>query len=885
MPAAYRPWRRGLALAADDGDDSIMTLVERESPLAALAGYAEQARTGAGRLVFVVGEAGVGKSALIEQFEREHSGARWFWGACDGLFTPRPLAPLFDLADQLGGDLLELCRTGADRDELFRNLLRQLTEPPAELTVVVIEDIHWADEATLDLLRFLGRRIRTKPVLLVATYRDEGLAQSDPLRRGLGELVIQGVSSRVELAPLSLDAVRALAEPSGSPADELYRLTGGNPFYVTEVLRTGTGEIPSTTRDLILSRAARLDADCRHALEVAALIGSRIDVELLETVSGLPVRIVDDLLASGLLIGDGTRVRFRHEIARLAVEQSVPAYRRVAVHARILAALLVAGCDDDARLAFHAEGAQDGPAVSRHAHRAAVRAAEVFSHSEAVAQYQRALRFGATLEPAAVARLYDDLFVELALVDRWTEAADVGERALELWRAVGDRLREGDANRRLAKALWRLCRGREAVAATEQARAILEPLGPSVELAWAYSMLAGERMSEGRIDDAIAMARQAQTIALALGAFDVQSNALNTEGYAVAVTGGDWLTPLHQALEVAIEHGCEEQAGRAFTNLYELHWSHLRFAAGQRYFVEGIAYSDLHDMGTYVRCLRGSHALVLMRTGDWPQAEAIGRDLLEHCEPLSINRIYPLLCLGTIGVRRGETKATVLLDELVVAADNVGAPEYVVVARLARAEAYWLEHNTELARREVELADDVAAGCDNGLRGAVAGWLRRVGSKRPARGEIVEPYRSEVAGDWRRAAELWTDLGCSYDAALVLLGADDETALRQALAAFDELGAAPAARVTRQKMRRLGIRSIPTGRRASTRAHPLGLTQREREVLELICDGFTNGEIAAELVLSTRTIDHHVSAILTKLGTPTRNAAAAHAVQLGLVAS
>jgi predicted ATPase len=195
MPAAYRPWRRGLALAADDGDDSIMTLLERESPLAALAGYAEQARTGAGRLVFVVGEAGVGKSALIEQFEREHSGARWFWGACDGLFTPRPLAPLFDLADQLGGDLLELCRTGADRDELFRTLLRQLTEPPAELTVVVIEDIHWADEATLDLLRFLGRRIRTKPVLLVATYRDEGLAQSDPLRRGLGELVIQGAAA------------------------------------------------------------------------------------------------------------------------------------------------------------------------------------------------------------------------------------------------------------------------------------------------------------------------------------------------------------------------------------------------------------------------------------------------------------------------------------------------------------------------------------------------------------------------------------------------------------------------------------------------------------------------------------------------------------------
>jgi DNA-binding CsgD family transcriptional regulator/tetratricopeptide (TPR) repeat protein len=878
------PAARTLVLAGSMDDTFAMTLLEREASLAALAGYADEARAGDGRLLLVAGEAGVGKSALVEQFARQCADARWFWGACDGLFTPRPLAPLFDLAAQLGGEVEELSRAGADREDLFRALLRQITKP-AVLTVVVVEDIHWADEATLDMVRFLARRVRNTSVLLIATYRDEGLALTDPLRRGLGELVTQGVSSRVELSPLSLEAVRTLAAPLGLPANELYELTGGNPFYVTEVLRTGTEQIPPTTRDVILSRVARLDADCRQALEAAALIGARVDVELFALVAALPDRLIDDLLVSGLLVTDGPRLRFRHEIARRTVEQSVPLYRRGAVHARILAALLATGCDDDARLAFHAEEADDAPAVLHHAPRAALRAAELYAHSEAAAQYQRALRFGSRLEPAQLATYYDRLFDELALVDRWPEAADAGEHARELWRAVGDPLREGDALRRLVKAQWRLCRGREASAAGEEALAILEPLGPTVELAWAYANAASERLNRLEPEDAIALTRRAQSIAESLGAFEVQSSALNTEGCATAIAGRDWVTPLERALEVALEHGCEEQAGRAYTNLHELYSSHARFAEGHRYYTEGIAYSDVHDMGTYARCLRGGYAVVLMRTGDWQQAEAIGRDLLDHCDPNSINRVNPLLCLGTIGVRRGAAGAVDLLDEFVAAAEGASAPEYIASARLARAEAYWLVGNVELARRQVELADDVASGCDNGLRGAVAAWLRRVGSERPARGEIIEPHRSEVAGDWSRAAELWNDLGCTYDAALAQLETADENALRQALATFEELGATATSRLTRQTMRALGIRSIPSGRRSTTRAHPLGLTQREREVLELICDCFTNAEIAAELVISIRTVDHHVSAILTKLGAPTRTDAAKHAVQLGLVAS
>jgi AAA ATPase domain len=256
---AFRPVSGRGALA-----DTAAPLLERESSLALLLEYAAQAAGGEGRLVLLGGEAGVGKSALVERLRRELPEARWSWGLCDGLFTPRPLGPLFDLADQFGGALLERCRAGAGREELFGALLTRVGGSGV-LDVVVVEDIHWADEATLDLLRYLSRRLRDAAVLLVATYRDDGLAAGDRFRVALGDLALQRCTRRVGLAPLSADAVRELAGGSGLSVPELYRLTGGNPFYVTEVLRAGMEQVPPSARDAVLARAARLSGAARGA--------------------------------------------------------------------------------------------------------------------------------------------------------------------------------------------------------------------------------------------------------------------------------------------------------------------------------------------------------------------------------------------------------------------------------------------------------------------------------------------------------------------------------------------------------------------------------------------------------------------------------------------
>ncbi len=863
-------------------DTVTVGLLEREAQLASLLGYAAEARHGDGRLVLVAGEAGVGKSALVEQAQRDLPGADWFWGACDGLFTPRPLGPLFDMASKLGGELLELCRADAPREELFRALLRQITEP-AELRVLVVEDAHWADEATVDLLRFLGRRLRDAPVLLIATYRDDGLSPDHPLRVALGDLATQRSTRRIGLAPLTERAVGLLAADSGLAAAALYRLTGGNPFYVTEVLASGMGAVPPSARDAVLARAAGLSGPARAVLDAAALTGARAELPLLESVTGCPPAAIDELIVSGLVSADGTALKFRHEIARLAVAEAVPAHRRVPLHARILAGLQADGCDDAAQLAFHAEAAGDGPAVLRYAQAAARRAAGLSSHREAAAQYERALRFAAGEDPATRAALYDAFASEAGLLDRWQDAADAREHALALWRRAGDPLREGATLRQLSPTMWRLCRGAEAAQAAEAAVALLEPLGPSPELGWAFVTLSGCRMEASQHEGAARLARQAQQVAESVGAPDVLSEALNTLGCALAGLGGEWRGPLEQSLHVALSHGLQAQAGRAFANLHSVYCGQLRFADAEPVFADGIRYCDEHDIGTYSSCLRGERTCALAMLGRWDEAAALCQQLLTGSVASPVNRISPLTTLGRLRARRGEPGAWDSLDEAMRSADGTAEPQHILFVRLARAEAHWLAGCPAEARREAELADDVCADSDDWERGAVAVWLRRTGSARPPRGQVAAPYQQEADGRHAAAARLWTGLGCRYEAALALLGAADEDSLRTALQTCTDLGATATARLTRQRMRDLGIRSIPAGPRAATREHPLGLTRREQEVLGLICAGHTNAEIAGQLFISAKTVDHHVSAVLAKLGAPDRNAAAAEAARLGLV--
>ena len=764
------------------------------------------------------------------------------------------------------------------RDELFSALLPAISAPADAsrqvLPVLVIEDLHWADEATIDLLRFLGRRVRSHPVLLLVTYRDDGLSVTGPLQLILGDLATQRPVRRISLPPLSPGAVAVLAGGSGLDPGELYRLTAGNSFFVSEALRAGTSEVPESARDAVLARAARLGGGARAVLDVAALTGARVEPALLEQVTGSAAEVIDEVLACGLLAEDGMALRFRHEIARLAVAATVPPHRRRDIHARILAALGGQERADDARMAFHAEAAGDSAAVARHATAAARRAAELGAHREAAAQFERALRFAGAAGPRTRAELYEGFAREASLLDRCQEAADARSRALAVWRELGDRLREGDTLRLLGSSLYALARGDEALALMQESVALLEPLGPTAELAGAYSWLATKWAAQGANEDAIDLARKAQAIAGPLGLTMLLSDALNTEGCASYAGGAQWAGLMRRSLDVALAGQHEREAARAYVNMHAGHTGERDWAAARACFAEGIAYCDDHDITSSSVYLRSEHACILERTGKWDEATALCQQLLadEGLPPLV--RLWPLSYLGVIWARQGEASAWECLEQAMADAAGAGERRAIVPVRLARVESLWLSGDAGNARAEAEAADDMADGLDEWDRGAVAVWLRRTGSGRPPRGVVAAPYQRELAGDWAGAARLWTGVGCPYEAGLALLGASEEASLREALRIVTNLGAKATMLLTRQKMRQLGIRSIPAGPRRATREHPHGLTSREQEVLRLIAGGLTNAEIAAKLFISPKTVDHHVSAVLAKLGVPTRGAAA-----------
>ncbi len=851
-------------------------LLERRAQLTALAEYANDACAGQGRLVFVAGEAGIGKTTMVEAFVGRTRGMRVAQGACDGLFTPRPLGPLYDVAAALGGPLLEACGHERHREQLFALLLEELRTRP---TILVLEDLHWADEATLDLLRYLGRRLKELPVLFVATYRDDGLSARDPLRVVVGELGTQRSTRRIDLGPLSRSAVDALAGEVAASGAELHRLTGGNPFFVSEVLRGGLGRIPPSARDAVLARVAALPGSAARVAEAAALLGGRVDLDLLAAVAGAADADLDELVASGLLVSEPSGLRFRHELTRMTIAQEIPAHRAVGVHAAALAALIERG-GDDARLAYHAEGSADAQAVQWFAPRAAERSAALGAHREAMAQLERALRFTDGLATKQVADLWTQLSVEAGLVDRWEHAATAIDQAVALWRQVGDPLRIGDALCQRAMAEWRLCQ-RQAPASAREAVAILEPLGRSPELAGALARLA---VFEEDLTSMLEVASRAEELAHELDLPEIVSNALNTKACALSARGESWEPVMLEALRVAQLTRSDAQAGRAYANYQVLLSTAHRWADLDALTAEGLAYCEEHDIATYGYCIRAAHGEAMLSRGRWDEAVALAQPLMD-LQASPVNVLGPLCVVGLARARRDQPDAMEALDEAVRLAEQTDDPEWRVTARVPRAEAKVLANDILAARADLEACLQARLTEAPELYEALLLWLRRVGLDPPdlPRRAVSVPVELALAGRWAESAAAWDAIEMPYDAAWALLDSGEVDLVREALDRFEHLGTTAASRLARQTLKRLGADSVPAGVRAATRAHPAGLTQREQEVLALVVDGLTDEQIAGRLVLSVRTVHHHVSSLLAKLGVSSRREAADEALRRGLV--
>ena len=802
-----------------------MDLLERQAPLAILEQALADARAGEGRLVLVSGEAGIGKTSLVEHFCTRQRGQRTLRGACEALFAPRPLGPFHDIAAQLGGRLAAALDGGAGRPVLLPLLLDEIRH--VGTAVVVVEDVHWADEATLDALKFLGRRIQSTSALLILTYRDDELDRRHPLRAVLGAVATGRAVRRIAVPALSIAAVRRLVGDAPLDPATVHGRTGGNPFFVTEVLAAG-GAVPEAVRDIVLARMARLDEAGRDLLETAAVVGARSAAGLLRAVLGPAARSAEACIGLGLLRSEGPYLAFRHELARQAVLAGVAPPRLAELHARVLAGLVATRESDAALLAHHADGAGDAEAVRRHAPAAAGQASAVGSHREAAAQYARALRYAGPDRAEERAGLLEGFAEACTVLDRQHEAAEARREAADLRGRLGDRLGEGANLAALAWPLVRAGRNAEADAASRHAIAVLEPLGPGRELAAALRMQAHLRMLDRDKAAAIAWGRRAIAMAEAIGDAQTVAAAHIVVGTAMLVADDPrGRAHLDRSLAISNAEGFDELVALAYLNLGSAYGEQYRFTEAERFLSAGAAYAAERDLDHVLHYVQAWLALTHLYQGRWSEAADAALAVIHGSEVAVVSRIMALVALGRVRARRGDPGLEVL-DEALALAEGTGTLQRLAPVRAARAEAAFLAGDPDRAAVEAEAAWDLAVAHRHPWHtGEFAFWRWPRGSNPP--NWVARPFLLQIRGAWREAAAAWDERGCPYERARALADGD-EAARREALAVFDRLGAKAAGDLLRRRMRSEGATRVPRGPIAATRDSALGLTPRQAEI-------------------------------------------------------
>jgi DNA-binding CsgD family transcriptional regulator/tetratricopeptide (TPR) repeat protein len=857
-------------------------IVEREQELAALLAADDEAKAGDGSVVLILGEAGIGKSSLVDRLGSALPAAtRVLVGYCDNLATPRVLGPLRDLVGSVGSTLAQALAS-ADQSRVI-DAIRVELDTPEHPTMLVVEDVHWADGATLDVLMFLVRRIASLPAVLVLTYRDDEVSRGHPLQQLLALAARTPRLRRLQPARLSVEAVRRLAAGTGMDTEQVFAVTSGNPFFVTEVLASrDVGAVPHTVAEAMRTKLGDLDKESRDSVEQLAVVPSAVERWLVEAV--VPGGLASLAMAErrGVLTVSQTRVAFPHELARRAIVDSMAAARRVACNEAVLAALLDRQDGVDLpRIIHHAAEAGVDDVIVRYGPMAAREAAAARSHREAVAHYRMVLDHRAAFSADEQADLLEEYAIEcytIGLADRAVWAQD---EVVRLRRGLGDLRKLGVSLRWLSRMSWVAGARPEAEASGAEAIEVLEATGDGSALALALSNQSQLHMLAGR-SDGIAIGQRAVRMARELGDAGVLSHALNNVGAALwdIDESAGWAT-LEESLAVALAADEVEHASRAHVNIAWHLLGELRLDEAERLLDDAIELADEAELLVYAQYLQVTRSLVYLAEGRWDEAL---REAEWAVDAGAIMRGPALFVQGRISARRGDQAGAELLKQAWDLALRLDEPQRIGPAGAALIEGSWLRGDSSGAAAGVVAAYEQirAARPGYGLAPELGYWLRIAGMAVPL-DESDHPYALLAAGRWREAADLWQRAGCPYEHATALAQSPDPADVLSALATLDSMGAEPLAHRVRQRLKELGVVRIPRGRIQSTRDNPGGLTERQVDVTRLLVEGLTNAEIAARLVLSVRTVDTHVAAILAKLDAKTRRDAATRAKALGLL--
>ena len=681
----------------------------------------------------------------------------------------------------------------------------------------------------------------------------------------MGRLATHGSTRRISLPRLTPEAVARLA--NGEAAHQVYALTGGNPFYVGEVLAMDATDVPPSVADVVRARVRRHSPDAQRILAAAAVLGRPAPAPLIAAVAGVPAWAVDECVAAGTLVPSGQDVAFRHELTRRAVEDRIPQVQAAELH-RIALLALERDAGDPAELAHHAVACSDTAAVLRHAPLAAFAAAEAGSHREAIVQFRRALQHADRLEPVEHADLLEALAESLLARDQSAEAAELWHQVLTLRRTFDDPISLSHCLRRYGLCLTRLCRTEERRAVEEEGYQLMRDADDCEERAWAFYVRSWRE--DVPTEDRRAAVAESIRISKDLGDDALLGRALLGKAVFDFASGEEAIDDFDSAIELGLRSGDHNLTACAYENLYESIVFTLRLDDFSDRYDEAISYCLDHEQDAFRLYLRALRVVELSRKGRNDEAAELAlQSLQETTSPM--NRMFQLIGLSRASFRLGRPDARDWLGELWPLVRGNDETFWLVQVATVAAEGAWLTGDGSLVTDEVHQVYRRGLTDNAWLHGDLTAWLQRLGHEVDLDRALVGPYALELAGDHAAAAVAWHDLGCPFEEAVALTWTGEPDSMRRAVEIFAGLGAAPAVANVRHLLRQRGL-AVPAtrGPRASTAAHPAGLTAREAEVLEVLREGLTNSEIAQRLYLSPRTVDHHVSSILAKLGVTTR---------------
>ncbi len=864
-----------------------MELIERDVFFTLLQTKFKTVLDGEGHCVFVSGEAGIGKTSLIKTFCKDvKNKCTIYRGTCDALFTPRPLAPLYDIFLQIQNSLPENSDDHTDRTAFFTRFLHALNKQN-ETSLIVFEDIHWADEATLDFIKFLSRRITQLRCLFILTFRDNEIHSRHPLRNILGQLNPDSFT-RMQLLPLSRQAVEIMAEEKGYNGEDVFSISGGNPFYVNEILASYSPGVPDNIKDSILAVYNPLDEKTKQVWRILSVLPTAFEVNFLAKMEPEYAPAIENCLDKKVMILENGLLSFKHELFRRTIEDSLSPLVRIELNKKVLELFLdnFEQNGETERIIHHAKNANAYDLIERFAPIAARQAALVGAHIESAKLYLSAIEYYQGNDKDFITQLYESYAYECYLTNQIKEAIIYTGKSLNFWKAKNDTEKIGICLRFLSRLWWFDGNRKQAESYGRQAIEVLETVPSSRAKAMAYSNMSHLKMLSDEPDECIFWGEKAIEMAKETSDEEILCHALNNVGdvqIRIPSTRQRGIALLQESLEIALKNSYHEHVARAYTNLGHNGLLIKDFEFAKQAVEAGIQFCEEKGLDSWTTYLLSSKARLCLETGNWNEAFQIADNLIKNEDQAPVVKIGALVVAATIKMRRGDEEVLSLLREAKEKAFQTMELQRIIPALVAFLEYEWIMGEQFIENEALDNAISMVEQMGNIYENSeFAFWVMKSRNQAVSLREYFQGYHVNNPKQAIKIAAIWEVSGCKYQQALALFEGNEDDK-RKAITLIQGLGAQAVYEKLKSQMRNSGIKSIPRGIRKSTQSNPAQLTGRELDVLQLLNEGMQNKEIAARLFISAKTVDHHISALLYKLEAKSRVKAVQEAIKLGIL--